>query len=229
MGCFALHHARQCDFRRGKKLGIGDHLVQWQRPQQCPQSMRKADFEALPASIEVREVHVLIQQPGFRPQEIVLVTTLVDPKRYPKAKLAELYQLRWQATEVNLKHLKTTLKMEMIHAKTPEMVQKEIWMHLLAYNLLRTLMWQSAQHAQVSPLRLSLQGTRQQFNQFRPNLAQASDLDRHRLYTALLNVIPDQFVPLRPHRVEPRVVKRRPKPFPRMQQPRSVLKAKLAA
>jgi hypothetical protein len=169
MGCFALHHARQCDFRRGKKLGIGDHLVQWQRPQQCPQSMRKADFEALPASIEVREVHVLIQQPGFRPQEIVLVTTLVDPKRYPKAKLAELYQLRWQATEVNLKHLKTTLKMEMIHAKTPEMVQQEIWMHLLAYNLLRTLMWQSAQHAQVSPLRLCLQGTRQQFNQFRPN------------------------------------------------------------
>ena len=213
----------------GKKLGIGDHKVLWQRPRQCPQSMSPTDFEALPASIEVREVHMLLQQPGFRPKEIILVTTLVDPKRYPKAKLAELYQRRWQATEVNFKHLKTTLKMEMIFAKTPEMVQKEIWMQMLAYNLLRTLMWQSAQQSEVLPLRMSLQGTRQQFNQFRPNLAQATAKNRHRLYTSLLDVISEQLVPLRPHRAEPRVSKRRPKSFPRMQQPRSVLKAKLVA
>ena len=172
---------------------------------------------------------MLIQLPGFRPQEIILVTTLVDPKCYPKAKLAQLYQLRWQATEVNLKHLKTTLKMEMIAAKTPEMVQKEIWVHLLAYNLLRILMWKSAQQAQVSPLRISLQGTRQQFNQFRPQLAHATAKNRRRLYTTLLEVLSDQLVPLRPNRAEPRVVKRRPKPFPRMQQPRSFLKAKLVA
>jgi len=108
----------------------------------------------------VREVHLLIQQPGFRPSESILVTTLEDPKRYRKAKLAELYQLRWLATEVNFRHLKTTLQMEMIAAKTPEMVQKDIWTHLLTYNLLRTLMWQSAQQKQVSPLRLSLQQTR---------------------------------------------------------------------
>ena len=172
-------------------------------------------------------VHLLIQRPGFRPTEIILVTTLVDPKRYPKAKLAHLYQLRWQATEVNFKHLKTTLKMEMIFAKTPEMVQKEIWMHLLAYNLLRSLMWQSAQQSQVLPLRMSLQGTRQQFNQFRPELAQTTAQIRRCLYSTLLHVISDQLVPLRPHRAEPRVTKRRPKSFPRMQQPRSVLKAKL--
>ena len=226
---FRKHHARHCDFRRGKKLGIGDHKVLWQRPQQCPHSMTRADFEALPTSIEVREVHVLIQRPGFRPKEVIVVTTLVDPKRYPKAKLAQLYQLRWQATEVNFKHLKTTLKMETIFAKTPEMVQKEIWMHLLAYNLLRTLMWQSAHHADVPPLRISLQGTRQQFNQFRPDLAQASAKNCYCLYAILLNVISDQLVPLRPNRAEPRVTKRRPKSFPRMQQPRSVLKAKLVA
>lgn len=226
---FGKHHARQCDFRRGKKLAIGDHIVQWQRPQQCPQSMSPAEFEALPTSIAVREVHLLIQQPGFRPSEIILVTTLVDPKCYPKAKLAQLYQRRWQATQVNLKHLKTTLKMEMIGAKTPEMVHKEIWIHLLAYNLLRTLMWQSAQQTEALPLRISLQGTRQQFNQFSPQLAQATDKNRRRLYTTLLAVISSQLVPLRPNRVEPRVVKRRPKPFPRMQQPRSVLKAKLVA
>lgn len=223
------HHARRCDFRRGKKLGIGDHVVQWQRPKKCPQSMTPGEFAALPTHLEVREVHLLIQQPGFRSSEIILVTTLVDPKRYSKTKLAELYQLRWLTTEVNFKHLKTTLQMEMIPAKTPDMVQKDIWVHLLAYNLLRTLMWQAAQHHQLSPLRISLQGTRQQFNQFRPHLAQAKTQQRHWLYSALLTMMTDQLVPLRPNRKEPRVTKRRPKPFPRMQQPRSVLKTKLAA
>jgi hypothetical protein len=226
---FRKHHARHCDFRRGKKLGIGDHIVRWQRPKRGPQSMSLTDFAGLPTSIEVREVHLLIQPPGFRPKEIILVTTLMDSKRYPKAKLAQLYQLRWQATEVNFKHLKTTLKMEMIGAKTPEMVQKDIWVHMLAYNLLRTLMWQSAQHANGSPLQISLQGTRQQFNQFRPDLAQAIAKNRRRLYTILLEIISHQLVPLRPNRAEPRVTKRRPKSFPRMQQPRSVLKAKRVA
>lgn len=84
-----------------KKLGIGDHIVRWQRPKRGPQSMSITDFAGLPTSIEVREVHLLIQLPGFRPKEIILVTTLMDSKRYPKAKLAQLYQLRWQATEVN--------------------------------------------------------------------------------------------------------------------------------
>jgi hypothetical protein len=226
---FRKHHARHCDFRRGKKLGIGDHIVTWQRPQQCPQSMSLAEFEAIPANVQVREVHLLVQQPGFRPKQIILVTTLLDPKRYPKAKLAELYHLRWLATEVNFKHLKTTLNMEMILAKTPEMVCKDIWIHLLAYNLLRTLMWESAHLAQVSPLRISLQGTRQHFNQFRPTLAAATAKERSRLYWVLLEVICDSLVPLRPHRAEPRVTKRRPKSFPRMQQPRSILKAKLVA
>lgn len=226
---FRKHHARHCDFRRGKKLGIGDHIVQWPRPASCPSSMNLSEFEALPDRIEVREVHLFIQQPGFRPKEIILVTTLLDPKRYSKAKLAELYQLRWHTTEVNLKHLKTTLKMEMIAAKTPEMVQKDIYMHLLAYNLLRTLMWQSAQATQMSPLRLSLQQTRQQFNHFRPQFAMATNPQRRQFYTTLLEVVSTLLVPLRPNRVEPRVVKRRPKPFPRMQQPRSVLKAKLVA
>lgn len=228
-GVFRKHHARHCDFRRGKKLGIGDHIVSWQRPQRCPQSLHPANFEALPQSIQVREVHLLIQQPGFRPRQIILVTTLLDPKRYPKAKLAELYRLRWTATEVNLKHLKTTLKMEMIWAKTPEMVRKEIWVHLLAYNLLRTLMWQSARQAGVSPLRISLQGARQQFNQFRPSLARATAKERLQLYATLLEVISNLLIPLRPNRAEPRVTKHRPKSFPRMQQPRSVLKAKLVS
>lgn len=191
--------------------------------------MSRADFDSLPCCMKVREVHWLIQQPGFRSREIVLVTTLLDAQRYRKAKLVQLYHWRWPATEVNLKHLKTSLKMEMIAAKTPQMVQKDIWAHLLAYNLRRTLIWQSAQLAEVSPWQISLQGTRQQFNQFRPELAHSTLKTRRRLYATLLEVVGNQLVPLRPHRAEPRVVKQRPKAFPRMQQPRSILKAQLVA
>jgi hypothetical protein len=226
-GVFRKHHARQCDFAKGKRLGVHDYIVKWQCPKKCPKTMTREEFEALPTSLEVRVVQWSMQQAGFRPKTIILVTTLLDPKRYPQSKLIELYQMRWQAAEVNLRHIKTTLKMEMIAAKTPEIVQKEVWVHLLAYNLLRALMWQSAKQSQVEPLRLSLQGTRQQFNHFRTTFAQVSAQNRRHLYSKLLEVITDHLVPLRPYRVEPRVVKRRPKPFPRMQEPRSVLKAKL--
>lgn len=226
---FRKHHQRRCDFRRGKKLGIGDHIVRWQRPKQCPKALWTEEFEALAESIEVREVYLSIQVPGFRPTNFVVVTTLTDPNRYPKAKLAELYQLRWQATEVNLKHLKTTLAMEMIAAKTPTMVTKSIWIHLLTYNLLRTLMWDATVNAEIGALRISLQGTRQQFNHFRPEFLHLSRSERQRGSQALLSAVRELIIPYRPNRSEPRVVKRRPKPFPRMQEPRSVLKAKLVA
>ena len=227
---FRKHHQRRCDFRRGKKLGIGDHIVCWHRPKQCPKALSAEEFEALPASLEVREVYLSIQVPGFHPTNFVVVTTLMDPNRYCRARLAELYQLRWQAAEVNLRHLKTTLTMEMIAAKTPTMVSKSIWVHLLAYNLLRTLMWEAGTgNAEVGALRLSLQGTRQQFNHFRPELLHLSASEQPQGYQALLNAVRELIIPFRPNRSEPRVVKRRPKPFPRMQEPRSVLKAKLAA
>lgn len=226
-GVFRKHHARAYDFRRGKRLGKQDHIVLWQRPAKCPASLPPEVFASLPETLEVREVYFSITEPGFRTQQVIVVTTLLDPKRYPKAALAALYGLRWSATEVNLRHLKTTLKMEMIFAKTPEMVTKDIWMHMLAYNLLRLLMGKSALQAGIEPLRVSLQGTRQMLNQFCTTLAHATCREGQRLYQVLLQMISHSPIPLRPHRVEPRVSKRRPKNFPRMQQPRSVLKAKL--
>ncbi len=134
-----------------------------------------------------------------------------------------------QATEVNLRHLKTTLKMEMLTAKTPEMVRQEIWTHLLGYNLLRSVMEQAAPLLDYERTRLSLQGTRQHFNQTLALLATVTNAARKRLYSHLLGDVAADRLPHRPNRQEPRVVKRRPKPFPRMRQPRSVLKAKLAA
>jgi hypothetical protein len=184
---------------------------------------------SLPETLTVREVCFQVEKPGFRSQKIILVTTLLDAQQYPKAQLAALYRLRWTATEVNLRHLKTTLKMEMIYAKTPEIVTKDLWMHLLAYNLLRLLMLQSARRTQVDALRLSLQGTRQMFNQFRTLFAACRQRERQRLYDSLLLLLGQDLVPLRPDRVEPRVLKRRPKNFPRMQLPRQFLKLKLIA
>jgi hypothetical protein len=224
---FRKHHARQTDFRRGKKLGIGDHQVVWHKPKQCPKHMNEAEFAALPSTLLVREVCLRLTRRGFRHQTLIVVTTLLDAKRYSAWQLTQLYGLRWQAAQVNLRHLKTTLKMEMLTAKTPEMVRKEIWTHLVAYTLLRTLMWQASATSERTPFQLSFQGARQQFNQIITLLATQAKSVRQRLYKVLLEQVATDLLPVRPHRSEPRVVKRRPKPFPRMRQPRSVLKAKL--
>ncbi len=151
-----------------------------------------------------------------------------NQKVYPKAKLAQLYQWRWQV-EVDLRHVKTTLSMEMLRAKTPEMVRKEIYVHLMVYNLLRTLIWEAAKKAGVCPLRISLQGTRQHLRNFISKLAEVGVRKRFRLYRTLLEVVTDKLLPERPYRYEPRLKKRRPKAYGWMQQPRDVLKCKLAA
>jgi hypothetical protein len=225
---FRKHQSRKSDFRRGKKLGIGDHIVTWSKPKRCPAGMSQDEFGKLPEQVEVREIHVLIQQKGFRSKEIIIVTTLIDAKVYTKAKLAQLYQWRWQV-EVDLRHVKTTLGMEMLRAKTPEMVRKEIYVHLMAYNLLRTVMWQAGKQAGACPVRISLQGTRQHFGHFCCHLYQASPKKRLQLYDTLLKVVTDKLLPERPYRYEPRLKKQRPKPYGWIQQPRNLLKRKLAS
>ena len=228
-GVLRKHHARKTDFRTGRKHGIGDHQVEWQKPKRCPEHMSADEFEAIPQTLPVREVRLKLSKKGFRDQFIVIVTTLLDVQRYTAAKLSQLYGWRWQAAEVGFRHLKTTLRMEMLTAKTPAMVRKEIWTHLLAYNLLRSLMEQAAPLTGYARESLSLQGTRQLFNQSLTLFATATDAVCQSLYSYLLKDIATDLLPSRPNRHEPRVVKRRPKPFPRMKQPRAVLKAMIAA
>ena len=187
------HHARRTDFRKGHKNGIGDHQVQWQKPTRRPAHMSEEEFDAIPDTLMVREV--CLRRPakrissrsrqGFRDQSIIVVTTLLDAQLYTAKQLTLLYGWRWQAAEVNLRHLKTTLKMEMLTAKTPEMVRKEIWSHLLGYNLLRSVMEQAAPLVGYARTRLSLQGTRQQFNQMLALLATAANTIRDALYCHL--------------------------------------------
>jgi hypothetical protein len=226
---FRKNHWRKTDFRRGKKLGIGDHKVVWDKPKQCPEHMMNQDFEALPSNFMVREVCLRIQRRGFRSQRIIVVTTLLDAQRYTVQKLTLLYGLRWAGAEVNLRYLKTTLKMEMLTAKTPAMVRKEIWTHLLAYTLLRTIMWQAVSSSEHTAFQVSFQSTRQLFNQFLTLLATTGKRQQQQWHQLLLEQVATNLLMIRPDRCEPRVLKRRPKPYPRMQEPRSVLKSKRRA
>ena len=225
---FRKNHLRKTDFRRGKKLGIGDHKVVGNKPQQCPKHMSNEEFEELPSNFIVREVCLRIQRRGFRQERIIVVTTLLDAQRYTVQKLTQLYGRRWSAAEVSLRHLKTTLKMEMLTAKTPAMVRKDIWTHLLAYTLLRTIMWQAVSSSEHTAFQLSFQSTRQQFNQLLTLLATTGKQQQRQWHQLLLEQVATNLLTMRPERSEPRVLKHRPKPYPRMQEPRSILKGKQA-
>jgi hypothetical protein len=223
---FRKHQGRKQELRRGKIVGSHDKLVVWHKPKACPKGLTKEEFVNLPLILPVREVHYYIAIPGFRTQQVSLITTLLDAKAYSTLELVKLYEFRWDV-ELDLKHLKTTLGMDILRSKTPVMVRKEIYVYLLAYNLLRTLMWEAGTTYGVLPLRLSLQGTRQHLDNFIPQLLAASGNKRRRIYRILLAMIVHKTVPERPGRSEPRVRKRRPKAYPLMQQPRDVLRQQM--
>ena len=154
---FRLHNGRRPDFRCGHKLGRFDQLVQWTKPKQRPEWMDPQTYAAMPNTLEVRLVRVRVAQKGFRTEVIDLVTTLYDAAVYSPADLAELYRLRWQA-ELDLRSLKVTLHMDVLRCRTPEMVRKEVWMHLLGYNLIRAVMADAARAQGVAPRELSFAG-----------------------------------------------------------------------
>ena len=219
-----LHQRRRPDFRRGRILGLTDHIVRWDKPTQCPRGLRKRDYHRLPDFLLVREVRYQIQPAGFRTREVTLATTLLDAETYFAEALAELYFLRWDV-ELDFRHIKTTMQMDVLRCKTPEMVRKEIWTHLLAYNLIRSVMWEAAALGAARARRLSFKGTIQHVLSFRdllvPRRRRARNLD------LLLKLVGQQIVPFRPERIEPRVRKRRPKNYRLMTRPRSELKAEL--
>ncbi|MBH8563490.1 IS4 family transposase [Nostoc sp. CENA67] len=151
---FRKHQARTTTMRKGKIFGDSDKLVTWNKPQRCPKGLNKDEFDTLPDSITVREIYYYIEIPGFRTSRISLITTLLDQEIYPRLKIVWLYYQRWQI-ELDLKHLKTTLGMDVLRCKTPSMVRKEIHVYLLAYNLLRSLMWTAGTTYNTPPNRLS--------------------------------------------------------------------------
>jgi hypothetical protein len=190
--------------------GDCDQVVVWSKPKTRPVWMSEDDYATLPGEVAVRELRYRVETPGFRVGEVTLVTTLLEAASYPAEALAELYFRRWQV-EVDLKHLKITMKMDVLHCQTVEGVLKELAMFALVYNLVRSVMVESARARGVAPERISL------LDALRWLIGAEGD---EAVSVLLVN-------PSRPGRVEPRVVKRRPKQYFRMTKPRSVLRKEL--
>lgn len=203
------HQLRTTDFRRGTRLGPGDHLVTWTKPKQRPDWLDRESYARLPDQLVLREVRVRVEQRGFRVQEYVLVTTLYDHESYTAEDLADLYRQRWQA-ELNLRSLKSAMQMDHLRCLTPEMVRKEIAMHLLAYNAVRRLMAEAARHHDLRPTQISFTGALQTLRAFSEHglLEHAPTLE---MVATVLAAIATHRVGDRPNRNEPRANKRRPK------------------
>ncbi len=234
-GVFRLHQKQIVSFRRGrmhvppsppfpklkdswglprsrwiKWLGRLDQEVEYFKPQPCPKWMSAEAYAALPPSILVRELRYQIQSRGCRTREVTLVTTLIDATRYPTTALAELYAQRWQI-ETNLRHLKQTLQMDVLRTKTVAGIHKELALFALVYNLVRLVMLRAGERQGVPPDRISFVDALRWLRHAKPDTA-LRDLD---------------LVPLRPGRHEPRVRKRRPKPYSLMKKPRHELQQAL--
>ena len=206
---FEQHGGRKqvIDFRKGQHLGPKDHLVQLKKPKCKPGWMVQSQYDSAPESITIREIQV---------NGKILITTLLSSKTYSKNELGALYKQRWQV-EVDLRSIKTTLGMETLSCKTPEMVIKEMWVYFLAYNLIRLLMAQSALLADVIPRQLSFTNTVQLWQAWSRQAQTCSTmLDVGPLFA----LIAQKTVGNRPGRIEPRAVKRRPKPCPLLMEPR---------
>jgi hypothetical protein len=225
---FRLHARRKYDFRRGKRLGRNDHVVTWRRPAR-PEWMDEETYQQIPETLTVREVRVSVETPGCRSRSLVIATTMTDDKAYPKQDIADLYHKRWHV-ELDIRNIKQTLKMDVLSCKSPEMVRKEIWTHLLAYNLVRKVMAQAALEAKTQPRRISFAGAVQTLNAFRWVLLLSSRTERGgQLVRMVLLAIATHVVGDRPGRCEPRKVKRRPKAYPLMTRPRAEERAEALA
>jgi len=220
---------RTADFRRGKRLGQEDHVVQWRKPTSI-RSLDRQAYHALPEFITVRETRVRVLQPGFRTRSIVVVTTLLDPEQMTKEDLATLYRARWH-NELDIRSLKSAMQMGELRCKTPELVRKEVWAHILAYNLLRTVMAQAAARHGVAPRTISFTGAMQTLEAFQPLLEFGATQDaasRVGLYHDLLDAIASHRVGDRPDRYEPRLKKRRRNNYDWLTKPRAEMKRKMA-
>ena len=222
---FRLHQRRQYDFRRGRRLGRGDHVVSWLKPDR-PEWMSAELYASLPDTLTVREVRFRTETPGCRSESIIVATTLLDAEEYAKNDIEDLYHMRWHV-ELDIRAIKQTLKMEHLSCKTPAMVRRELWVHWLGYNLVRKVMAQAAWERGLQPRQISMAGALQTLEAFRWFLLGVKEEKRAMLLRVLAVAIGSHQVGHRPGRCEPRCVKRRPKPYPLLKKPRAEARAEL--
>jgi hypothetical protein len=224
-GLFRMHQRRKYDFRRGQRLGVEDHVVTWTKPER-PEWMDEKTYAQIPDEMRIRELRIKVDQPGFRVNEIVLVTTMLDTTEYTKEDVAALFLERWNI-ELDLRSIKDVLQMDVLRCESPEMVEKEIWMHILAYNLIRGVMAKAAEAHDKQPRQISFKGALQAMTAFQDALRRAAPKDRERLMRTMLEVIAQHEVGDRPGRFEPRANKRRPKPQRFLTEPRRKARKRL--
>jgi hypothetical protein len=225
--CARVHQKRKVDFRRGRRLGDHDHILEWTKPQR-PKWMDEATYATIPATLELREIRYQVTRPGYRSEDITIATTLTDAELYSKDDIAQLYGFRWNA-ELDIRALKQSLNLAHVRCKSPEMVRKELWASILAYNLIRTTAAAAALLHDKQPRQISFTSACQyvlaSWMLFACQSITADRIEAH--CRQLLEQIAECEVANRPGRIEPRVLKRRRHGYKLMQQPRSVLRAQL--
>jgi Transposase DDE domain len=216
-----LHQMRKADFRSGKALGKGERLVTWTKPAQRTSAWSAAEFAALPASLVLRMIRLEVAAPGFRTRRVILVTTLLDQELYPAEEIRSLYGQRW-SVELHFHQLKTILHLDILRCQSPELINKELQLHLIVYNLIRALMQKAAHCHDVSLARISFKGTLDTVRQWNEVIHASSDQPRKQslLISDMLRLIALDTIPHRPGRSEPRAKKRRPKNFQLLTRPR---------
>jgi hypothetical protein len=225
-----LHQLREADFDRGRRLGKGDHVVSWPKPAR-PEWMDPETYDRLPRQLEVREVHVNVDVPGFRTESLVIVTSLLDPEEYSREDLSKLYRRRW-TVELHIREIKTAMQLDVLRRKAPAAVRQELWTGLLVYNLIRQSILQSAHEAGRQPEELSFTATMQMLANTYLVAAVVVDEEGEAVEGLVtLRVLHggSHRVGNRPDRVEPRAVKRRPKSHPLLTVPRARARAALVA
>ena len=215
-GIARLEGPRLTDFRHGRKLGRHERLITWSKPLYKPHYLSARQWADIPETLTLRLIRVTVCRPGWRSFSFLVVTTLLDSRAYPPAWIAELYLRRWRL-ELCFRDLKTSLGMEMLRTQSVAMAKKEVFMFLIAHNMIRCLVTEAARRHDLPVETISFMGTVAAARQYCHALALARNRQtRQRLREAFLDAIAQEALPCRPNRVEPRAVKRRPKPFPRL-------------
>jgi len=216
-----LHQARTVNLRQAKRIGQSEWLVTWKRPPQHKgQAITPEEWATMPPEITIRIIHSRMNIKGFRTRELWIATTLLDPVAYPAERIAALYLRRWDL-ELGFRDLKTTMGMECLRCRTPEMVRKELFAYLIAHNFIRCLIAQAAATHGLPRTRISFKGTVDAARSFHQAMRiSPSPQKARKLYNRLLEIIARDAVPLRPNRSEPRAVKKRPKNYQRLTMPR---------
>jgi putative transposase len=225
--CARLHQGRHADFRRGRRLGKYDHLVEWHRPAK-PSWMDDATYALIPEKTVLREIRFNVIQPGYRVQVLTIATTLTSAEAFTAEEIAQLYGHRWNS-ELDIRAIKQSLHLDHLRSKTPQMVRKELWTTLLAYNLVRTTTAAAALLHGRQPRQISFTGTCQHLLKSWMPLAAGHLTPKAtlQLCKTLLERISQIVVANRPGRVEPRVLKRRRHRYPLMNEPRATLQSQL--